>query len=108
MLLISGRRDDLNNVHWSFTQCGFTCLGVLILYARWGKDGLKYYVPRDILKTLHLSTERTNQLEFLAFLAIGTLVATVFADPQTARQAIAAGLGWTGMLASPNTPRKSS
>ena len=93
-------------MHWSWVQCGFTSLGVLILSARWGKDGLRYYVPRHIFKTLRLSADRTSQLEFLAFITVGTVVAMAFADPGTARQAIAAGLGWTSMLASPNSSRK--
>ncbi len=65
-------------------------------------------MPRDLLKTFHLSSDRTSQVEFLAFLVVGTVVAMAFADPQTGRQAIAAGLGWTGMLASPNKERKSN
>lgn len=94
------------SVHWSWINFGFAALGVLLLYARWGKDGLRYYVPRDLLKTLHLSSDRINQLEFCIFLLVGATVATVFADPQSARQAIAAGLGWTGLLAPPSKEGK--
>jgi hypothetical protein len=86
-------------MHWSWINCGFTALGVLILYARWGKAGVRHYVPKDVIKTLHLSADRTSQIEFVMFVVVGTIIAVVFADPQTARQSVAAGLGWTGLLA---------
>lgn len=80
----------------------YTALGVFLLYARWGKAGLRYYVPGELLRTLHLSEDTQSQIEVLVFMVIGTVVATACVEPQTARQAIAAGLGWTGLLASPN------
>jgi hypothetical protein len=89
-------------MHWTWLNCLFTALGVFLLYARWGRSGLRYYVPRDLLDTFHLSEDRKSQVELVVFMMVGTLVATACVEPQTARQAIAAGLGWTGLLASPN------
>lgn len=88
-------------MHRMVLNCFFTALGVFLLYARWGKAGLRYYVPRHLLETLHLSEDRKMQLELLVFMVVGTAVATACVQPQTASQAIAAGLGWTGLLASP-------
>jgi hypothetical protein len=93
-------------MHWPGFNYLFTALGVFLLYARWGKAGLRYYVPRDLLDTLHLSDDRKTQIELVVFMLIGTVVATACVEPQTARQAIAAGLGWTGLLASPNMKAK--
>ena len=93
-------------MHWTWIHCAFTALGVFLLYSRWGKDGLKYYVPRDLLKTIHLSVDLNSQVEFIIFMIMGTVVDMAFAEPDTARQSIAAGIGWTGLLATPNSSRK--
>lgn len=101
-----GSKGLAKMIHWSWTQCGFTALGVLILYARWGKAGLKFYVPKDFVKTLNLSADRTTQIELALFVIVGTIVAMAFADPQNARQSITAGLGWTGFCAVPHKAGK--
>jgi hypothetical protein len=93
-------------MHWTWTNCVFTALGVLMLYSRWGKNGLKLYIPRDIIRTLHLSEDHTCQVELLVFITVGTLVAMACVEPDTVRQSFAAGLGWTGLLATPNTSKK--
>lgn len=93
---------------WSVFRFAFAAFGVLILYARWGKDALRIYVPRDLLKTFHLSKDVATRWEFTLFLLVGCVVAVIFADPKNPQQAITAGLGWTGFFAVPDRYRQAS
>lgn len=95
-------------VGWNWIRFGFAAFGVLILYARWGKEALRIYVPRDLLKTWHLSSDASTRWEFGIFLMLGSVVAVFFADPKNPQQAITAGLGWTGFFAVPDKYRRAS
>jgi len=98
----------MNPGAWSIMRFGFAAFGVLILYARWGKNALRIYVPRDVVQTFHLSADSNTRLEFVIFLVLGSVIAVLFADPQSPQQAISAGLGWTGLIAAPSRSKSAS
>jgi hypothetical protein len=91
---------------WYVLRFGFAAFGVFILYSRWGKDSLRLYVPRDLLRTWHLGADLNARWEFALFMVIGAAIAVLFTHPTTPQQAISAGLGWTGLLAAPEANRK--
>jgi len=42
----------------------------------------------------------TRIIDMLLFTVVGAFIGTIFTQPTTAQQALAAGLGWTGLLSS--------
>jgi hypothetical protein len=83
----------------------YSALGVFVLASRWGHDGLRLFVPRALIETFHLDEDRNTQIEFAIFIIVGAVIGVVASDPVTARQAVAAGLGWTGLLTIPNSSK---
>jgi hypothetical protein len=90
-------------MHWDLI--GYAALGVLALAARWGLEGLRVYIPTALIKTFHLNEDRNTQVEFLIFIVLGSVFGIVVGSPDTPRQAVAAGLGWTGLLSIPNSSK---
>lgn len=90
-------------MHWDLV--GYAALGVLALASKWGHDGLRVYVPTALIRTLHLDDDRNTQLEFLFFIVMGSIFGVLVGGPETPRQAVAAGLGWTGLLTIPNSSK---
>jgi hypothetical protein len=84
---------------------GYAALGVLALASKWGHDGLRVYVPTALIKTLHLDEDRNTQMEFLCFVILGSIFGILMGGPETPRQAVAAGLGWTGLLSIPSSSK---
>lgn len=83
----------------------FTALGATILWGRWGRDRLRPYLLPECLNLLdRWFSEHKNWkdfIEFAIFIFLGTVVAIMVVEPSTSRQAFAAGLGWTGLVARP-------
>lgn len=84
---------------------GYAALGVLALASKWGHDGLRVYVPSGLIKTLHLDDDRNTQIEFVFFIVLGAFFGVLIGGPETPRQAVAAGLGWTGLLTIPSSSK---
>ena len=79
----------------------FTALGVFAVWAAWGKGRLGVAYITDRLSGVGLSANSLLVIEFLLVLALGVLLAVAFVQPQTPQQAIAGGMGWTGLVARP-------
>ena len=79
----------------------FTAVGVFVIWAAWGKGRLTVKYLSACLSALGLSSNWLLLVEFLVTMSVGVVVAIAFFDPQTARQAIAAGMGWTSLVARP-------
>jgi hypothetical protein len=81
---------------WLFFYAG---LGAIVLWGKLGKDKRKAYVLGDLLDKLlpptWIKTRVTSEL--LIFVALGSVVAVSLVQPATTAQAVAAGLGWTGL-----------
>lgn len=95
----------------SLTHYAISAIGAFVLYALLRTNG------RTILRFIgHGSEDWRNRAyvqvaDAILFVLVGSMVATIFTDPTTPQQALAAGLGWTGLL-SPfgqgRTPRTGS
>lgn len=79
----------------------FTALGVFVIWASWGAGRLSVKYLNARLADLGLSPNWLLVVEFLVTMVVGVLVAIAFVNPQTAPQAIAAGMGWTSLIARP-------
>ena len=83
----------------------FTAVGVFVLWASWGKGGLSVKYLNAALAQWGVPQNWLMLVEFVVTMAVGAIVAVVLVDPQTARQAIAAGMGWTGLVTKPANAR---
>lgn len=70
--------------------------GALVLWGKLGKRGREVYCLSDVLKRCMNDSVRMV-IEPLVFVVIGAVVAIGIVEPVTAAQAVAAGLGWTGL-----------
>ena len=79
-------------------KVAFTAIGASVYWGLAGRTKLKPFLLPDLLR--YLPFKRVHPLfEFLVFLTVGCLVGIAFTDPINARQAITAGMGWTGVFA---------
>lgn len=83
------------------TTIFFTAVGVFLIWAAWGKGQLSVMYLNARLAKLGLSPNWLMVVEFLITMILGVLVAIAFFDPKSARQAIAAGMGWTSLVVRP-------
>jgi hypothetical protein len=89
---------------FSAAKIGCTALGALILWNMKGRSNLKAYGISRLTNLIPVKYKRARVLtELILFLMLGTALAILLADPSTPRQAFAAGLGWTGLVAKQQT-----
>jgi hypothetical protein len=82
---------------FTFGKVAFTAIGATVYWGLAGRTKLRPFLLPDILK--HLPWKQAHPiLEFLLFLTMGCLVGIGFTDPSNTRQAITAGMGWTGVF----------
>ena len=79
----------------------FTALGVFAVWASWGKGRLGVAYITDRLSEIGFSSNLLLVIELLFVMVLGVLLAIAFVQPETPQQAIAAGMGWTGLVARP-------
>ena len=72
--------------------------GALILWGKLAKQGREVYGLTDILKRFGLSERVRLAVEPVIFVVLGGFFAVGLLDPSTIPQAIAAGIGWTGLV----------
>jgi len=72
-----------------------------VLWASWGKGGLSVKYLNAALARAGVPPNWLILVEFMLTMVVGVIVAVALVDPQTARQAIAAGMGWTGLVTRP-------
>ena len=78
----------------------FTAIGTIILYCKWGPkrtQTLGLSVLLDLWTTEQTKPRRIAEL--VIFVALGCTIAMGVVAPTTPIQALAAGLSWTGLLA---------
>ena len=79
-----------------------TALGVLILWAIKGQEELQVVKLANFIALFcEKDSLKAQQIEFVLFIVIGSAVGLIVADPETKRQALIAGLAWTGICANP-------
>lgn len=70
--------------------------GALVLWGKLGKSGREIYGLSDILKRFMPDNAR-QVIEPIVFIALGAFISIGMVNPDTPAQAVAAGLGWTGL-----------
>jgi len=83
-----------------------TAFGAALLWARWsysptGTIQIKAMGLEALVRYLPFSRGWRTLIGFLVFIAIGAIVGMVMVAPVNARQALAAGFGWTALLGHP-------
>lgn len=87
-------------VEFNFEQLALVALGSTVLWIKMGWTGTKSLLGPAVSRFVPESCPRLRAaLEFVLFVVLGALVAVICTEPATGKQAIAAGLGWTGILA---------
>ncbi len=76
----------------------YTAIGASVFWSTWGRTKLRAFILPDLIR--YLPWKRWHPLfEFVLFIAIGCVVGVGMTNPTNPRQAITAGLGWTGAIA---------
>jgi hypothetical protein len=83
------------SVWWLHAYAG---VGALILWGKLGKRGREVYGLSDILRRWGFSESLRLAIEPAIFVLLGAFLAVVFVQPTTVAQAVAAGVGWTGLV----------
>jgi hypothetical protein len=82
---------------FSFSQIFFTGVGAVVYWSVRGRKELKCYGLPGILQ--QLPGKRWHPfIELALFVVFGCIVGIAFTDPANPRQAITAGMGWTGVF----------
>ena len=82
----------------------FTALGVFLIWSSWGAGKLSVKYLNTQLVVLGLPRNALLAVEFGVTMVFGVILAITFVEPQTPSQAIAAGMGWTSLVAKPTEP----
>ena len=83
---------------FTFGRVAFTAIGATIYWSVAGRSRLQPYLLGDVIQYLPVGRFRPL-IEFLVFLTFGCIVGISFTNPNSAQQAITAGMGWTGLVA---------
>ena len=81
----------------------YAAVGALLLWGKLGKQGREAYGLSDVLKRFGLNEKLRLAIEPVMFVALGAFLAVVFVQPITVAQAVAAGVGWTGLVSKRTT-----
>lgn len=91
---------------FTFSNVLYTAIGAAIFWTKWGRTKLRAFALSDIIELFYeKDSKRAVALEFIIFIALGCIVGIGLTEPGNARQAFAAGMGWTGLFA--GTKKKS-
>ena len=88
-------------VGFSLPNIFFTALGVFLIWSSWGAGKLSVKYLNTKLALFGLPPNALLAVEFLVTMVLGVILAITFVQPQTPSQAIAAGMGWTSLVAKP-------
>ena len=89
---------------FTFSRVFFTAVGATVLWMKWGWTQRRAFALSVLIAPFCKKDSRVfSVLEFLVFIALGCVVGIVLTEPGNARQAIAAGMGWTGLLVTEKT-----
>jgi hypothetical protein len=85
------------------TNIAFAFIGSAVFWGKWGRTELRAYILYDLLnmvdQILKMSKRTRAGIECLIFIAAGIYVGISLTEPTNPAQALAAGLGWTGLFA---------
>jgi hypothetical protein len=75
----------------------YVAVGTTLLWSKTSKKNRKIYGLSDILGQVLTNDRAKSMMELIVFLTLGCLISKAFVVPTTEAQALAAGLGWTGL-----------
>jgi hypothetical protein len=86
--------------HFTGTNILFTGVGSLIFWSRNGRKKLKVLALGGLFDDLKISEDNRYRIvtELVLFVTFGILIGIAFVCPTTMRQALSAGIAWTGMV----------
>lgn len=79
----------------------YTAVGATSVWARLGRKKMRVFALSRLIEGLDFSDKTKLIAEFCIFVSMGVVVGVGVVQPTTAAQALAAGMGWTGLLAQP-------
>ncbi|MCY4405779.1 MAG: hypothetical protein OXC15_05390 [Rhodospirillaceae bacterium] len=88
---------------FEFWSTFYTAVGVSVLWGRMGYKKVRVFALSRLTEQLNLPQRANVIIQFCVFLALGVVVADAVVKPASATQALAAGLGWTALLAQPSS-----
>lgn len=101
---IGGIRDGamlFDVPEFTLAKVCFTAIGCMGYWSLKGRDELRSFALSEVIAHLPIqSPNRRYLVEVLCFITLGCLVGIAVTDPHSARQAIAAGVAWTGVFTS--------
>jgi len=90
---------DFQAPHFSFWNTAYTAVGAIGYWGLKGRTKLRVYTLSDLIERLNWSDRACYVTEFLVFIVLGCFVGVGVVEPTNPRQAITAGLAWTGVFA---------
>ena len=84
---------------WNWKIIFVTAVAVALAWARWGTGREQVYLAKKLVQCNVISHPWALLLEFSFVLVLNATVAIIFVDPQTSRQAFAAGLASASVAA---------
>lgn len=79
----------------------FTALGAMIVWARLGPKRVRVFALSRLIEGMGLTNRTKFIAELVIFVAMGVVVGVAVVQPTNVPQALAAGMGWTGLLSQP-------
>jgi hypothetical protein len=76
----------------------YVAIGVIVLWCKTSKTNRNIYGLSPVLELFFGDGHLRSIIELIIFIVLGCLVSDGLVVPTTAAQAIAAGLGWTGLM----------
>jgi hypothetical protein len=93
---------------FTFGAVAYAAIGSMVFWGKMGRTKLKAYVLSDVLDRLPVRPNTQYLIEFFIFVILGCVVGIGITQPTNARQAITAGIAWTGIFSAPRSTRKPS
>lgn len=91
---------------FTFWTVLYTAIGAAVFWGKQGRTQLKPFIVSDIVRLLVKNETARHIIEFSIFMVFGCLVGVGVATPTNVRQAVTAGMAWTGFLAAPRSGRQ--
>jgi hypothetical protein len=76
----------------------YVAVGVVVLWCKTSKANRNIYGLSPIVAMSIKNEQAKGALELIVFLTIGWVICDGLIAPSTPAQAVAAGLGWTGLM----------
>lgn len=81
----------------------FTAIGTVLLWSKLGVEkgveGIEVFALSRLISGLGVSGNKKMFAEFAVFVVLGVIVGVAVVQPTNVMQALAAGMGWTGLVA---------